>query len=75
MPRNEGPVRQMTDDGVWLLLREIQKASVRITRLVGEIEDGGHPNAQKIVDSLRDNGFDNAANAEQVGAEYLDVEE
>lgn len=35
----------------------------QIKRLVSEIENSGHPNASKMADTLRENGYDNPARA------------
>lgn len=45
------------------LANKMDDLNNRIKRLVAEVEESGHPNARMMVDTLRENGYDNPARA------------
>jgi hypothetical protein len=49
----------MTDMDVVRIARKIDRLNFQIRDLVSEIENSDHPNREDIVNSLRDNAFDN----------------
>lgn len=53
----------MKDSDVVKIARKIDTLNKKITSLIWEIEESGHPNAAEIVSVLRDNCFDNPAYA------------
>jgi hypothetical protein len=62
----------MNDKDVVKIARKIDRLNAKITDLVNEILVSDHPKAEEIVESLRDNTFDNPAWATHCVARFLD---
>lgn len=62
----------MNDASIIKIARCIDRLNYQISKLVTEIQESGHPNADALVKALQDNSFDNPAWATHVIAHDLE---